>query len=83
MCIGGMQQRLRMVALNGCRFVLGGAPPKLSKFQVSKHEGAQALQDDDNIQLEIDVKWESRQDVEIDVSPIPGEIDIQIRIKAT
>lgn len=39
--------------------------------------GEQVLQDDDNIELEIDVEWDSRQDVEIDVSLIPGEIDIQ------
>lgn len=63
--------------MHGCRFVVGGAPPKLSKFQVSKNEGVPALQHDDNIELEVDVEWDSRQDVEIDVSLIPIEIVLQ------
>lgn len=36
------------------------------------NEGSKGLKGDDYIHLEMDFDWDSRQDVELDVSPIPG-----------
>jgi hypothetical protein len=53
------------------KFVLGGAPPKMTDIRVVKDAGAKGLKGDDYIHLELDFDWDSRQDVEMDVSIIP------------
>ena len=54
------------------RIKLGGAPPKLTDIRVIKDPGAVGLKGDEYIHREMDFDWDSEQDVEIDVSPIPG-----------
>jgi hypothetical protein len=51
---------------------LGGTPPRLTDIRVIKDEGNKGLEGDDYIYLEMDFTWKSKQDVEIDVSPVPG-----------
>lgn len=60
--------------INLHKFKLGGAPPKLTDIRVVKDPGAKGLQGDDYIHLEVDFDWDSRQDVELDVSIIPEKM---------
>lgn len=53
---------------------LGGTPPRLTDIRVIKDEGNKGLTGDDYIYLEMDFTWNSKQDVEIDVSPVPDKV---------
>lgn len=54
--------------------MLGGAPPKLTDIRVVEDPGAKGLKGDDYIHLELDFDWDSSQDVEMDVSIVPGRV---------